>query len=112
MSHVPLRNRGTSAAAIAEHPDSGFSASGEGMWSRRQAAHVPTPMMSNRTPKRAGRHTLKQLIAETAGALAHMRGRLAGMDDHDPALPKLLENLDRKASFLARLRAEAAGEGR
>jgi hypothetical protein len=41
--------------------------------------------------------------------LRHMEARLRIMGDHDLARPKLVENIDRKASFLARLRAEQAG---
>ncbi len=106
MAHVRLANTNRRTGNDELEGSPGYVSSGEGQWSRARARG--SPMMQRRVPKTGGRHTLRQLIAETASALAHMRGRLAGMSDNDPAMPKLMENMDRKAAFLARLRTEQA----
>lgn len=104
MAHVRLAN--TNRRGNDELEGSvGYAPTGKSMHTRT-ISRAHTPMMNNRVPKTGGRHTLVELINQTAGALAHMRGRLEAMADNDPAMPKLLENMDRKATFLARLRYE------
>jgi hypothetical protein len=101
-------SRGT-PAELAAHC-AGYVSSGESQWSRRHAASQATPQMAGRRPKFKGAHSLSQLIAEVAGALAHLNAQLR-IEDNRERRAKLETSVDIKAAFLARLRAEQNQNG-
>lgn len=104
MSRIRRAIRGTSSAQLAEHPDAGYSGSGESIFSRH-AAHGEPRLQSAGPAKFNGRHTLSQLIAEVAGRLRHMEAQLR-IEDSAERRQRLEHQIDIKAQFLARLRYE------
>lgn len=95
--------RGT-AREIAEH-GTGYSANGEGEYSRRVAS-APNVKMRGHVAKTRGKHSQVALIAENESLLARLRGEIA--IETDPArLAKLKKNFEIKTRFVERLRSEA-----